>query len=55
MAATTILGSKPVKGAGDNPSEVRLTILISVEMAVNDSKPPPASRPQAVSSESRSL
>jgi len=50
MASTTILGSKPLKDAGDYLSEVRLTIPVSVEIAANDSE-----SPQAVSSESGCL
>jgi hypothetical protein len=55
MAATTTLGSKPLKGASTFLPELRLTTPVSIELAANDSKSPDSSRSQAVTSESGRL
>jgi len=53
MAATTILGSKPLEGARTFLPEVRLTIPFSIELVANDSKSPKSDRSQVTSESGR--
>jgi len=53
MAATTILGSKPLEGARTFLPKVRRTTPIAFEVAANDSKSPKSDRSQVTSESGR--
>jgi hypothetical protein len=55
MAATTKLGSKPLKGARTFIPEVGLISPVSFELIASDSRSPKSGHSQAVTSESGRL